>query len=166
MERIHTMASGCISMTHWIDTTMQRFVWIAQAVIVIGILTVGYYATDRDAPFEVLSVEPAEARPGDYVTIRAQVRRDEWRACSASFSRYVFASDGARFDMGSNYASPEMVSQMQRTAPNMLAITFRVPEEMSAGRATVMTALEYRCNKVHNLWPIEVTTAMPFTVLP
>jgi hypothetical protein len=36
---------------------------------------------------------------------------------------------------------------------------------MPPGPAALVTSLEYRCNRVHSLWPIEVTTTFPFEVL-
>jgi hypothetical protein len=153
--------------THWIDTTLQRFVWVAQCIIALSILAVLYYAADREAPFQIISVEPAEARAGDVVTIRATVRRDVSRKCAADFSRYIFTNNGARFDLGKpTHASPEMIEDMERRNPHRLSVSVLVPEGAQAGPARLITALEYECNKVHALWPIEVTTVLPFTILP
>jgi hypothetical protein len=160
------MDQGWHAVTHWIDTTLQRFVWVAQCIIALSILAVLYYATDREAPFQIISVEPASARSGEYVTIRATVRRDVSRKCAADFSRYIFASNGARFDLGRHHASPELIQEVAKMNPTGLSVSVMVPEGAETGPARLVTALEYECNKVHALWPIEVTTVLPFTILP
>jgi hypothetical protein len=139
---------------------------IARAIIFVAFCLVLYYAADREPPFAVLTVEPAYAQPGQSITIKAAVRRDVERGCNAEFSRYVFDSGGAGFDLGHAISSAEMISRMERDFPGALMVKFQVPADAQPGPALLQTVLDYRCNRTHNLWPIQVTTAMPFTVLP
>jgi len=150
----------------WLDRMAERFLWVAQVTIIGSIAIVGYYMLDREPPFAVLSVQPAQARPGEYITITAEVRRDAHRNCSAEFSRYVFDATRTRFDLGSQVASAEMVRAMEERSPRELRISFLVPPTAAFGSAWVETVLQYHCNKVHRVWPIEVTTRMPFQVVP
>lgn len=142
--------------------------WIAYALLLATVISVAVFAADRDAPFAVLSVEPAFAKPGDVVMLRARVYRDSSRECSAVFSRYVFDASGARHDDPSSPASASaaMIEGMEKRSPGRLTLALTVPDKAAPGPATLVSSLEYRCNKIHRLWPIEVTTEMPFTVLP
>ncbi len=139
---------------------------IARAIILAALCLVIYYASDRSPPFAVLSVEPSAASPGEFVTIKAKVRRDTDRACNAEFSRYLFDASGARFDMGHAITSAEMISSIERMNPGGLTIKFQVPPSAAPGAALLQTVLDYKCNRTHNVWPITVTADMPFTVLP
>lgn len=148
----------------WLDRMEARIRWMAQVTIIGSIAIIAYYMLDREPPFAVLSVEPATARPGEYITITATVRRDVSRNCSAEFSRYVFDASRTRFDLGTQVASAELVRSINERSPNELRISFLVPPAAAVGSAWVETVLQYHCNKVHRVWPIEVTTRMPFEV--
>lgn len=148
-----------------VDRVLRRFLLAAQIIIAFGLITAVAMAFDRKPPFEVLSVAPAYAVAGESVTIRATVRRDTDRRCSADFTRYLFASDGQRFDLGSSSASVDIIRDLDRRTPGETVVSFTVPSSMPSGPAALVTSLEYRCNRVHTLWPIEVTTTFPFEVL-
>ena len=148
-----------------VDRVLRRFLLAAQIIIVFGLITAVAMAFDRKPPFVVLTVAPAYASPGQSVTIHATVKRDLSRRCSASFARYLYASDGSRRDLGGSAASAETISDLERRSPGELVVSFAVPADMPPGPAALVTSLEYRCNRVHSLWPIEVTTTFPFEVL-
>ena len=133
-------------------------------MIALGVAAI-VLALDRRVPFSVVSVEPAYARPGQIVVIRATVHRDIKRECSAQFTRYVFDSQRTRWYLDSGSASPAMIETMERKSPGQLAVAFRVPLDAAPGAGVLETVLDYRCNKVHYLWPVQVTTELPFTVL-
>lgn len=151
-----------------LNALLRKFSWIAWTLNAATIVALLVLAVDRDPPFSVISVEPAAARAGEVVIIRARVHRDKERDCSAVFSRYVFDAKGTRFD---NLAQParasdKFIDEMERLDPGRLTVAFVVPAEVRAGPARLETVLNYRCNVVHALLPIEVTTQMAFTVLP
>ena len=150
----------------YFDSLAKRMMWIANMTLVCAALAVAWFAMDRTPPFSMLSVIPTSARAGDWITIRGTVRRDIDRQCSADFSRFLFDSGFTRYDLGSSTATAEMISGMENRAPGIVAITLKLPENISVGDAVLVSSLEYRCNKIHRLWPIEVTTEMPFRVLP
>jgi hypothetical protein len=133
-------------------------------LIALGVAAI-VLALDRRVPFSVVSVEPAYARPGQIVVIRATVHRDTKRECSAEFTRYVFDAARTRWYLDSGQASPALIETLEERSPGHLAVAFRVPEDAAPGGGTLETVLDYRCNKVHYLWPVQVTTALPFTVL-
>lgn len=140
--------------------------WGLRLFSIGGLLAVGYYLADRVPPFEVLSVEPAQARPGEPIIIRAKVRRDIHRHCSASMSRYIFDVGRVRYFMDAGQYPHQVIADMEAATPGELSVGFIVPAGSSPGPAMVVAALEYECNQVHFLAPIKVRTVMPFTILP
>ena len=153
-------------MLHAIDRLAKHFLWVAQMMIAVAIVITIGYAFDRDPPFRIIRVQPASARPGEFVTIDAEVMRESERMCSAEFSRYIYDSTLARYDIGSSVVSAEMISRMESSHPGRLRVSVRLPENIAPGQAHLDTVLVYRCNAVHRIWPIDVTTVLPFTVLP
>jgi hypothetical protein len=154
------------SMIHTANVIVVETVRVAQMIIIIALMLVAYYAMDREPPFAVISVTPTSARPGEYVTLQATVRRDVQRRCSAEFSRYLFDAAGSRYDLGHSISSAEMIERIQATSPDVLRISVMLPNMMEVGPANLQTVLAYECNKVHRFFPIMVTTDLPFTVVP
>lgn len=145
----------------------MRGLKVAYVVLAISACMFAWQAVaDRSPPYKVLSVEPAVARPGDIVRITARVWRDMSRKCNAEFSRYMYDRDGMRFDLGHSTASWELIAGLEREYPGVLKVAVQVPLTMLPGRARVQTSLAYACNPAQALWPIEVTSDLPFTVLP
>lgn len=153
-------------MIHRLDDLLRRLQWAATAMLWAGLLSVAFLAADRRPPFEILEYYPAHAKAGEYITITARVRRDVERSCSADFTRYLFDTAGARFDLGSSETSAVMIKHMEAQHPGLLRVIVKLPEVMQPGDGALVSVLHYRCNRVHSLWPIEVTTTLPFTVDP
>lgn len=166
--------SGAFSVARVINEFAIQSVAAAQLILAIGaaVFLYGMFA-DRSPPFVLLSVEPAAARPGDTVVIRAKVQRDLARGCSADFSRYMWgptiiggAEVETRFVLGASHASPEMLAMMDKRWPGGLVIAEKVPDRMIPGSARITADIEYVCNKAQVLWPINVHAEFPFQVLP
>lgn len=145
---------------------MMPFDWLATFVLFVTIIAAGFLALDREPPFAILEVEPAAARAGETVKLHMTVRRDVERECSAEFTRYVFDSGFTRYYIDRGQASADFIRNLEKKSPGHLNIAFTIPADVDPGPATLETVLDYRCNKMHRLWPIEVTTIAPFTVLP
>ena len=151
---------------HRMDHTLQTLIWIPRLMLFVAAVLIIIQAMDREPPFGILSVEPASARPGELVTITARVKRDSTRDCSAAMSRSIFDSSGQRSDYPIMRFSDAVIDDMERRMPSMLKVTIQVPANATPGPAQLVSVLDYRCNRVHALWPIEVTTVMPFEVIP
>lgn len=105
-------------------------------------------------------------RAGEWLRVTADVRRDAHRNCDVVFSRYIFGGEGGlRYDLGTSYASAQMISTMELRHPGKLHIAVPVPSNIEPGPAWLEIVLSYRCNKVHALVPIVVTVDIPFTVV-
>ena len=153
-------------MTEALDRWLQRWMWLANLTIVLAFVIIATYAADRAPPYKILESEPFEIRAGQTGVFKAKVWRDPGRTCSADFSRFIFDSAGARHDLGNSMATAKMIADMERKAPGRLTLSIEMPPALAPGPATMVTTLHYKCNKVHAIWPIEVTTELPFTVLP
>lgn len=150
----------------WFNYWTQRMHWLAWTILAVGAASAAWQASDREPPVTLISVMPAAARPGEPITIVAKVRRDKTRACAVDVSRYVLAADDAMYDMGNSTRSAQLIKDLERRSPGMLRLRFVVPLGAQPGPAELVSVLEYRCNTVHRYWPIELTTLMPFQVLP
>ena len=151
---------------HRVDDVLMRLAWVPTVVLLSAFVLVLVQAADRDPPFQVLEVRPASARAGDVVTITARVWRDPDRRCSADMARSVFDSQHVRWDYPSATFSAEVIVGMEQNTPGEVRVALVVPSHAAPGTAEVVSTLQYRCNRVHALWPIEVTTVMPFEVIP
>lgn len=144
-------------------------------MIATAILAFVWGLMDREPPITLVSVTPAAARPGEVVTIRAKVVRDLTRGCDAEISRYMFALTDAhsgmeaieaRFVLGKSSVNHSMIAMMEKSWPNGLVISERIPESVAPGPAKITADINYFCNKAHRMaWPITVHMELPFTVL-
>jgi hypothetical protein len=149
-----------------LDAIMLRYSWIATWTLFAALIIVAAQALDRKPPFSVLHVFPAHARPGDQITIHAEVWRDSGRSCAVTMGRSVFDAARVRFDFPVASFSATAIGAMETRTPGLMAVSFVIPPGAAPGPAELVSALEYRCNQAHTLWPIEVTTHVPFTILP
>lgn len=168
------LRSRAYSLAGWINEAAIQTVSIAQVCLAAMALVVLWGVLDRTPPATLISVEPASARAGEIVTIRANIKRDLSRECDAEFSRYIFGMTAgnfpqpveARFVLGTQTASADMIRMMDRTWPDGLIVSERIPFELLPGPARLIADITYRCNKGHSLWPVTVNMNLPFTVLP
>lgn len=151
---------------HRLDAIMLRYSWIATWTLFAALLIVAAQALDRKPPFAMIHVFPAQASPGEKITIHAQVWRDGSRSCAVTMGRSVFDSERVRFDFPVTAFSARTIGAMEERTPGRMAVSFVVPDGAAPGPAELVSALEYRCNQAHTIWPIEVTTHVPFTILP
>lgn len=157
-------AAGGEVMTR-VSRWLHKSIMIAWVINVLGIVGLCYWGLDRTAPFRVIE-QPRDlrGRAGDTIKADIVVHR-VLRGCDVSFTRYVFDSRGVRFDQqGVNHMSAETIEQMDMDAPGHLIVAFEVPHNAAPGRAYLVTSLAYVCNPVHYLFPIQVSTRLPFTI--
>ena len=147
---------------------------VADMVIISALLMVGYYAMDREPPFYMLSVEPAEAKAGELLKIRMKVARDVTKECDAQISRFMIDATGEEIHIGNINRSAESFRLLELRTPGEWITTLRVPSYMPPGPSLFRADNQYVCNKTQKLligkfawlWPIKSTTEVPFTVLP
>ena len=162
------------SLAGWVNEAAIQTVAVAQVCLAAIAIVIVCGVLDRTPPATLISVEPAYARAGEIITIRAKIKRDLTRDCDAEFSRYIFGMTAgnfpqpveARFVLGTQTASSDMIRMMDRTWPGGLIVSERVPFELLPGSARLIADITYRCNKGHSIWPVTVNMTLPFEVLP
>ena len=150
-----------------LNSTMRRWFWLPAVILMIAGAQMGAWLADREPPFVVIRTEPSIAKRGEEITLRADVRRDVHRNCSAKFARYVFDADGFRRDLeGEHVASAEFINALEKRSPGKLQVAIKLSQALPLGQSLLVTDLRYRCNPLHEVWPIVVKTEIPFEVVP
>ena len=147
-----------------LNEALGRYLWVPWLVIIIWVLSVAHMASDRKPPIEVMPIEPTEVAAGDTAIFAIPVRWDLTRRCESRFSRYLFDAAGTRFDLGSGYLTPIRIREIERATPGRLLVAIHIPAMMAPGPAILASEQAYACNKVHAIWPIQVSTQVHFTV--
>jgi hypothetical protein len=127
-------------------------IWRSVTLISCGIVGgwLGWLASERDVPVKYQASEVLNSpRPGETLRIRHQVWRD--KSCATTVYRLVFDKDNDRFIV------PDL--EFSRGVLPLGADTFVVPVPISPqadpGPAVYRVMREYRCNFLHNIWPIK-----------
>lgn len=125
------------------------------------------WGLDRRVPFEMVGYTVNPALAGDTVIVRAQVRRDLARRCSVTYSRVFFDSAGSRFDLttGAQMMNADALDDLNRRTPDSLVISVTVPPKAAPGKGALVTALDYVCNPVHQMYPVPMLLTMDVEVL-
>lgn len=142
-----------------------RLFWYFLILLTLGQIT--WWIFDNRPPFIMTQYWATPVKPGGQVYFLALVKRDIARNCSVIFSRHMFDSEGARYDIVSGQQmSAVALRQMETVTPGELRLWLRVPEQMPLGTARMVTVLEYQCNPIHHLrGGINVDMTMEFEVI-
>jgi hypothetical protein len=152
---------------------LHRTLWLAYAILAAMAVAFLMLVMDRKPPFRILPMTPVAVHAGEWAFIEAPVWRDQDRRCSVTFSRFLFDSDGARFDMqGQQIASAKTIQRLERDTPGKLLLKLQIPPKkdaehphgMATGPALLLTSLSYVCNRAQRVWPVEVETEIPLWV--
>lgn len=168
-KRVIRISEVTVEVVRAVDRFFARAVMVAWCTLALaGVMAAWQIFGNREAPFVVISVEPAAAKPGDTVTIRAAVSRDVGRKCSASWHRFMWLPGSGRVDISNDNPTvgPEFIEYLESIEPGRLTISERVPDIAQPGQAMIVTELGYWCKPAQKWYPIQVTTKLPFTVLP
>ena len=149
--------------THWMD----RYIIVSWMVIAGASAVLAYWALDRTPPFALKNYTVFNSAAGQTAFVNASVERVLTRDCTVTFSRYLVDSQRIRHEIGgAQYMSSAALNQMEQDMPGALRLAIKLPMDMPVGPANLITALEYRCNPMHGLWPVEVLIQMKLEVLP
>lgn len=150
-----------------LTSVLERYILFSWAIIWACALVALYWALDRTPPFVMTEYTVLNATRGETAYVTATVERDVGRDCTVNFVRYLIDANKARHDIGgTQYMTAAALRQMERDMPDSLRLAVRIPADVPIGPATLVTALEYRCNPMHSLWPMDVLLEMKLKVLP
>lgn len=149
-----------------LTSVLERYIILSWAIIGVCALVALYWALDRTPPFAMTDYTVTNSTRGETAYINAHVKRDLSRDCPVRFSRYLY-SGGVRHEIsGVQYMSAAAIADMDKQMPDALRLAVRIPADVPVGSATLVTALEYTCNPIHTIYPIEVLLEMRLVVLP
>ena len=150
-----------------LTSVLERYIVCSLAIIGACALVALYWALDRTPPFVLLDYTVLNATRGETAYINATVERDTGRDCTVNFVHYLIDANKTKHNIGgTQYMTAAALRQMERDMPDSLRLAVRIPADVPVGPATLVTALEYRCNPMHALWPIDVLLEMQLKVLP
>lgn len=123
-------------------------------------LVAGYWSADRAQPSETLSAAViASVRPGDDALIEWRVFRH--RACHTKVERSTF--DG----LSERVILPDQdYEQPRRLGEDSYRTRAPIPQNAAPGSGSIEVVLTWRCNPVHQVWPIVQSISVPVTILP
>lgn len=148
-----------------VNNWMHRLLVVPMLVLIAFVIELVIWGIDRNPPFEILSVEPAMAAPGQAVRLTAKVRRDVERNCNVQYTRHLYDGANFRHDLeGVQRMNAAGLRALDARTPGMLQLTVRVPTNAAPGSASLVTTLDYECNPLHAMWPIHVVSEMRFTI--
>ena len=126
-----------------------------------------FMGLDRKPPFESLSYTAIPAKRGETAAIVAEVKRDLRRACSVKFSRFFVDSSGTRWEVTPlTTVTAQGLKVFDKASASKLQIPIHIPTGAAPGKATLIIPLAYRCNVVHEWFPIDLALSYEFEVLP
>lgn len=142
--------------------------WVTLLLSALGLLVMGLVmGLDREPPFESLSYVAEPAKPGQTAAISATVRRDLRHDCSVRFSRFFVDAAGTRWEVTPlTTVTPKGLRAFDAASEDRLRVPVPIPMGAAPGPATLIIPLAYRCNVVHELFPIDVVLTYNFEVLP
>lgn len=149
-------------------TWIWRREWLGW-LITLPMLWVLYgWATDRTPPLMVANAVATPARAGEETLVTGSAIRDLGRGCSAQRSRAFLDSRGVRHDYGtaaivSNAALREEARIMGDSEVRSSVV---LPEAAAPGVGMMILSIDYRCNPLHYIVPINYTLMVPVEVLP
>lgn len=125
------------------------------------------WSIERSPPTRFVEYYVAPVKPGKSTTVYETVERDKNRPCSATYTRLLFDSTGTRFDLtgGEQHTNAAARERIALLTPGRLNYAVKVPQEAAAGKATVITTMNYVCNPVHEIFPIESVINVTLEIL-
>jgi hypothetical protein len=139
-------------------------IWRIGTITLAGLASgwLGFMAADREPATIVHKIwaDPTAAAPGQ--TIRFNYDAHRQRSCATHVDRFVFTNDGIR------HVVPELSfpHNVLPVGPDHYTVPVIIPENAVAGPAVYRTVNCYRCNLLHNVFPICETREIRFTVQP
>lgn len=144
-----------------------RNAWVGWLFCLPLVWTLISWALDRNPPFAIVGpIQVVNAKPGETAFFTAEVRRDLDRECSVDFSRYLIDGVGVRHDFGADprVMTADGIRAMDVLMGGRLRLAIEIPRGANPGPAVYTSELRYRCNPLHQWWPIEVTMPLRFKI--
>ena len=144
---------------------------VGQVLFMLGlalcVAMVVIFATDRTSPFELVYYSAPAVRAGEMLKIDAVVKRDLERECEVTYNRSMVDRKGARFwESPPSRANSERIREIDVRTRNELHVEVQMPYWAPVGKVSYITSLDYECNPLHRIWPIQTIMKIETEVLP
>lgn len=135
--------------------------WQAAMLLAAGGIaaTLGLWVSDKSPPVTTLGVTPLNpvVAPGEALKVRYELERT--RSCASRVDRVLFDGMGQRFDL----ADTEYAAAPGPIGRDGYTVRVDIPRSFADGSSVYRTVITYRCNLLHELWPIITRGEVPFT---
>lgn len=156
-----------IDSLHDAERVARRVAIVGMVLLLIPVAVMTAWTLDRSSPFELLTYSAPPVRAGEVLRIDGVVRRDMDRACSITYSRFIYDNEGRQFYEGPiTFVNPPSLIEQNRQMGGKFKVDVAIPKTANPGAITIVTNLDYVCNPMHLWWPIEVTVIVNSEVLP
>ena len=100
------------------------------------------------------------------VIVLPSVERDLDRDCSVRWSQHLYDGAGTRHNLSSGYHTAAGLLEQARRMGSTLRMAVPISPAAAPGQALWISQLEYRCNPIHTLAPIEVQVSVHLEISP
>lgn len=149
----------------WCNAAAEATVWMAQMGMVLVALVACALLLDRREPLTLAApLAPVVLDPGHAVRVPLQVRVGVSRQCAADLAPELVDSAGVRYPLAVHALASRDVLALggRHTAELVLRVT--APAHVAPGAAELTVDIQWRCNRLHALWPVGATLGVPVTV--
>lgn len=126
--------------------------WRITTLVAAGMLGgyIGFMASDRDVPIQYKSMAPTKEfvfKGTDLVIKHEALRR---RSCATVVNRLIFDNHQER------HVIPDLIfpEGLLPVGQDTFTVSITIPEKAAPGEATYRVVRHYKCNLLHNFWPI------------
>lgn len=116
----------------------------------IGVFLLSYWALDRSPPnklYDMGSLTPSVVHPGQVVKVHWIISKD--RLCPGTAVRTLSGECGAHM----LYVGESFLQEVFKD-PKITQFNFEVPKSVTPGACYYRVTIYYRCNPLHNWWPL------------
>jgi len=150
-----TAVGPMIEAVRWADAFAERHERVAMAVAILALVSALAFLLDRQAPAAHLTVQ-AQAYPGAPLLLDIGADDPRGRRCTSELAQVTIApADGGVTRM-----------QVRAAGDRELSALVPLPPHMQPGPAAVVAQITYRCNRMHQLWPVQTTASALVTISP
>jgi hypothetical protein len=149
-----------------ISSSMDWLFWIGAFMLAIFLVAAIKWSGEDTAPFALLNYEAPAFVVGQNLVVKADVRRDVSRSCSFRSTKTLYDGHGVKLvEYPELRLSASTLHSRTLMFKDKLSLSVPTPEGMSPGPVVLKVLLEYECNPLHRVWPIQVRLEIVSTAL-
>lgn len=124
-----------------------------------------YWWNDDKPPAQAYAWDAPPVRASETLRMTLYVQRDESRTCTVYFSRWLFDSQGFRYDLeGEQMATSVQIQKFFSASPELSNMAIPVPHTFAAGQGRLIIHTRWICNPMQIIHPIVKQNEFTFFV--